>query len=42
LPFEGEGGGRLLESGIEDHTFGPTNEREHFPEDELTLGKTGC
>ena len=32
----------LLQSGIEDHTFGPTNAKEHFPEDELTLGKTGC
>ena len=26
-------------SGIEDHTFGPINLREHFPEEELTLGK---
>jgi len=29
----------LISSGIEDHTFGPTNVREHFPEEELTLGK---
>ena len=29
----------LISSGIEDHTFGPTNLREHFPEEELTLGK---
>ena len=28
----------LVQSGIEDHTFGPTNVRAHFPE-ELTLGK---
>jgi len=25
--------------GIEDHTFGPTNVREHFPEKELALSK---
>jgi len=30
----------LIESGIEYHTFGPTNVREHFPEEEFTLGKT--
>jgi len=24
---------------IEDHIFGPINLREHFPEEELTLGK---
>jgi len=29
----------LISSGIEGHTFGPTNVREHFPEEELTLGK---
>ena len=29
----------LILSGIEDHTFGPMNLKEHFPEDELTLGK---
>ena len=29
----------LLSSGIEDHTFGPMNLREHFSEEELTLGK---
>ena len=29
----------LISSGIEDHTFGPMNLREHFPEEELTLGK---
>jgi len=29
----------LISSGIEDHTFGPTNVREHFPEEELTLGR---
>jgi len=23
--------------GIEDHTFGPTKVREHFPEEEVTL-----
>jgi len=28
----------LISSGIE-HTFGPTKVREHFPEEELTLGK---
>ena len=30
---------RLISSGIEDHTFGPINLKEHFPEEELTLGK---
>ena len=29
----------LKSSGIEDHTFGPINLREHFPEEALTLGK---
>ena len=29
----------LISSGIEDHTFGPIHLREHFPEEELTLGK---
>jgi len=29
----------LISSGVEDHTFGPMNLREHFPEEELTLGK---
>ena len=29
----------LISSGIEDHTFGSINLREHFPEEELTLGK---
>jgi len=29
----------LTQFGIEDHTFRPTNVREHFPEEELTLGK---
>ena len=29
----------LISSGIEDHTFGTMNLREHFPEGELTLGK---
>jgi len=29
----------LISSGIEDHTFGPINLREHFLEEELTLGK---
>jgi len=28
----------LISSGIEDHTFGPMNLRENFPEEELTLG----
>jgi len=28
----------LISSTIEDHTFGPTNVRDHFPEEELTLG----
>ena len=32
----------LTSSGIEDHTFGPINLREHFPEEELTLGKNRC
>jgi len=30
----------LISTGIEDHTFGPTNIRAHFPEEELTLDKT--
>jgi len=29
----------LISSGIEDYTFGPINLREHFPEEELILGK---
>ena len=29
----------LISSGVEDHTFGPINLRENFPEEELTLGK---
>ena len=29
----------LISSGIEEHTFGPINLREHFPEEELTLGQ---
>jgi len=29
----------LISSGVEDHTFGPINLREHFPEEELTLSK---
>ena len=29
----------FISSGIEDHTFGPMNLREHFPEEELNLGK---
>jgi len=29
----------LISSGIEDHTFGPTYVKEHFPEEEVTLGK---
>ena len=29
----------LISSGIEDHPFGPTNVREQFPEEELTLGR---
>ena len=29
----------LIQSGDEDHTFGPTNIKEHFPEEVLTLGK---
>jgi len=28
-----------ISSGIEDHTFGPTNVKEHFPEEELNLGR---
>ena len=29
----------LKSSGIEDHTFEPMTLREHFPKEELTLGK---
>jgi len=28
-----------MSSRIEDHTFGPINLREHFPEEELTQDK---
>lgn len=28
-----------MEFGSEDHTFGPINVREHFPEAELNIGK---
>jgi len=31
----------LILFGIEDNTFRPTKVREHFPEEELTLGKIG-
>ena len=30
----------LISSGIEDHTSGPINLKKHFPEEELTLGKS--
>jgi len=30
----------LIHSGIEDHSFGPTNVRKHFPEDDLTLSRS--
>ena len=30
----------LMSSGIEGNTFGPMNSREHFLEEELTLGKS--
>jgi len=29
----------VISSGIEDHTFGPINLREHFSEEELSLTK---
>jgi len=29
----------LIQSGVGDHTFGPTNVRVIFSEEELTLGK---
>ena len=29
----------LISSSFEDHTFGLTNVREHYPEEELTLGE---
>jgi len=29
----------LISFGIEDYTFGPTKAREHFPEEESTLGQ---
>jgi len=29
----------LIQSGIEDPTFGPINVREHFPEEQLILSK---
>ena len=40
--LEEEAAQDLVQSGVEDHTFGSTNAREHFPEDELTLDKTAC
>ena len=40
FPFEDKSGENLTSSGIEDHTFGPMNLRERFPEEELTLGKS--
>jgi len=39
FPFKVKVVENLISSGIEDHTFGPINFREHFPEEELTLGK---
>jgi len=39
FPFEGKTRRRLIQSGIEDHTFDPTNVRKHFPNEELTLGE---
>ena len=39
FPFKGKDGLSLISSGIEDHTFGPTYVKEHFPEEEVTLGK---
>jgi len=39
FPFEGKSGGKLVLSGIENHIFGPMNLREHFPDEDLTLGK---
>jgi len=32
-----EGKRELKQSGIEEHTFGLTNVRDHFPQEELTL-----
>jgi len=29
----------LIQSGIKNHALGPTNGKEHFPEEELLLGK---
>ena len=29
----------LIQSGIDDQTFGPTNAREYFPEEEFTVGR---
>jgi len=29
----------LISYGIEDHTFGPINLGEHFPDEKLTLSK---
>jgi len=39
-----EGAEKLLQSGIEEHTFEPTNVTENFREDALTVGKnkTSC
>jgi len=35
FPFEGKR--ELKQSGIEEHTFGLTNVRDRFPQEELTL-----
>ena len=39
FPFKVKVVEHSISSGIEDHTFGPINLREHFPEEALTLGK---
>jgi len=39
FPFEGSRRLNAVLSGIEGHTFGPINVSEHFPEEELTVGK---
>jgi len=33
---------KTTQSGIEDHTFGPTNVREYSLEGKLALGKNSC
>jgi len=39
FPIKAKAVENLISSGIGDHKFGPIHLREHFSEEELTLGK---